>query len=203
LEQYPTNAFDLAKSDDLMIKNGWTKDREGFWTKGGQRFHFDLVGWAIFADLGPVLAEQLRQAGFEVEFIMPPDRFVRINEGWKNTAWLFGHGGSTRGDPYRTLDTYNAAYYKPTGETGGSQHRWQNEEFSAIVDEMATVPPGDPKIMELYLEAMEIWLRELPSIPMVQWIHRIPCNTTRWKGWPTEDNPYTSAGFGSSLCPLS
>ena len=37
---------------------------------------------------------------------------------------------------------------------------------------------------------MEIWLPDLPDIQLVQNYHRIPMNTTRWKNWPTADNPY-------------
>ena len=43
---------------------------------------------------------------------------------------------------------------------------------------------------ELFLEAMEIWVEELPDIFLAQLIIRYPLNTSRWTGWPTKDDPY-------------
>ena len=51
-------------------------------------------------------------------------------------------------------------------------------------------PVDDPKMMELFRDAMVIWLRELPEVPLVQYFHRIGYNTTYWTNWPTEENPY-------------
>ena len=42
---------------------------------------------------------------------------------------------------------------------------------------------------------MEIWLPELPDIPIQEWYHRIPMNTTYWQGWPTRDDPYVNGAF--------
>jgi peptide/nickel transport system substrate-binding protein len=196
LEEYHTNEYNLEKSAELMEENGWAKDSEGFWAKDGQRFSFFLGGWQIYADIGPIYAEQFRRGGFEVEFGMPADHSDNIGVGKKWYAWLFGHGGSVGPDPFLTLDLYSADRVAPTGESGwGSVWRWKNEAYTEIVDEMSTVPMGDPKVMELFHDAMEIWLRELPSLPVLQWMHRIPMNTTYWTGWPTEENEYLNGAF--------
>ncbi|MCK5732576.1 MAG: hypothetical protein KAI38_00195 [Candidatus Latescibacteria bacterium] len=42
---------------------------------------------------------------------------------------------------------------------------------------------------------MDIWLRELPSFPILQWYHRIPHNETYWKNWPTAQNPYINSAY--------
>ena len=34
-----------------------------------------------------------------------------------------------------------------------------------------------------------------PELPIVQWLHRIPMNTTYWTGWPTQDGPYVNGAF--------
>ena len=189
LEKYPTNEYNLEKSAELMEKNGYTKDSEGFWEKDGKRFSFGLGGWQIYADIGPVLVELLRKGGFEVDFNMAADHSQRKSVGEPNYAWLVGHGGSVGPDPFLSCDLYNARTVAKTGEPDSSW-RWKNEAYTAIIDEMASVPMGDPKVMELWREAMEIWLRELPSLPFIQWYHRIPMNFTYWTGWPTEEDPY-------------
>ena len=49
---------------------------------------------------------------------------------------------------------------------------------------------GDEELQKLFVEAMEIWVREMPDIFLAQLIIRYPCNTTRWTGWPSWQDPY-------------
>jgi peptide/nickel transport system substrate-binding protein len=46
---------------------------------------------------------------------------------------------------------------------------------------------------------MRIWYRELPDLPLQQWYHRVPWNTTYWTGWPNEDDPYNNAPWQRSF----
>jgi len=190
-EKYPTNEFNLTKSAELMKKNGYTKDKEGFWVKGGKRIVGDIVGWQVLSDIGPVWAEQLRKAGFEVSYTQPSDWWDRHSKG-NALMYVIGHGGSVGPDPYLSCMIYHKMYMAPTGTASPSSWRWVNDEYSALIDEMGTYPMGSPKVMELWHKAMEIWLRELPSVPLIEWFHRIPMNTTYWTGWPTVEDPYVN-----------
>ena len=57
---------------------------------------------------------------------------------------------------------------------------------------MAILPNDDPKMDTLFRQAMEIWLEELPLIPLVQAAIVIPFNSTYWTNWPTSDNNYVA-----------
>ena len=57
--------------------------------------------------------------------------------------------------------------------------------LSGHFDRMAGTAPDEPRLLAHFRQAMEIWLRELPSIPLLQWYHRIPHNETYWQNWPT------------------
>ncbi len=194
LTQYPTNAYDIKKSDDLMTKNGYAKDKNGLWAKGGQTIKMDMGGWQIYADIGPIVAEQLRKAGFDANFAMPADYSDKMAKGLVNGMWN-GHGGSVGPDPFLSCMEYHKMYVSDTGTPSGRVWHWRSDEYSAIIDEMGTVPMGDPKVMDLWKKAMAIWIKELPSIPMIQWYHRIPMNLTYWTGWPTQDDPYLNGAF--------
>lgn len=195
LQQYPTNEHSLTKAAERMQNAGYTQDADGFWAKEGARIAATIHGSAVFNDIGPVLAEQLRRGGFEAEYVTPADSSSRIASG-EASIFLFGHGGSVR-DPFPTLDMYTSKHYRPTGEPAQYYSRWRNEEYDAIVDEMAALSPSsdDPQYMALYLKAMEIWLDNLVDCPIQQWMHRIPMNTTYWTGWPDRDNPYVNGAF--------
>ena len=76
------------------------------------------------------------------------------------------------------------------------------KDFDVIVEKMNSIPMGDPRVLDLFHDAMAIWLKELPNIPFIQWFHRIPMNTTYWQGWPTVLNSYSNGAFWHLTFPL-
>ena len=201
LQKFPVEAYDLAKVDEIMMGKGFEKDGDGLWTKDGTRPEATIYGFDIFADYGPVLAEQLRAGGFDASFQAPPDAYDRMATGTAN-LFLFGNGAAIA-DVFPTFDTYyHSKRARPIGEGGGVTPRWRNKEFDETVDKMALLEVGDDAGMELYVQALEILLRELPAIPIVQWLHRIPYNTTYWTDWPTADKPYLNGAFWHKTFPL-
>lgn len=200
LEKYPTNEFDKEKSARLMSQEGYTKDDKGFWEKNGKRITMTIYGFSIFDDFAPLLAEQLRRSGFEATYTAPADSYSKITTGIAGTM-IFGHGGSIA-DPHATLDFFTSKNALPNGQPTQFFSRWKNKEFDNIVDEMGMLPAGKGKSKELYLQAMKIWLDELPNVPLMQWMHRIPMNTTYWKGYPTEKNSYVNGAFWHLTFPL-
>jgi len=200
LEQYDTNEHNLDKAAERMATAGYEKDADGFWVKDGERISDIIGGWGVFADIGPVLAEQLRQGGFDLDFQMPSDHGTQISEG-REHIWLNGHGGSIN-DPFDTLDMFTSKYYQPVGTPTTYNSRFQNADYDAILEEMAKVSKDDAGYMDLYLQALEIYLDELPDTPIQQWLHRIPMNQTYWTNWPTAENPYVNGAFWALTFPL-
>lgn len=202
LKKYPTSDYDLSKTDKIMTDKGYTKNSDGLWVgKDGKTLDATLYGFGIFADYGPVLAEQLRAGGFDSSFQQPPDAYTKMVDGSAKT-FLFGHGGAIA-DVYPTLDLWHSRNNAPTGTAAGTiTARWKNADFDKIVDQMAQFPPGDDKAIPLFLQALEIYLREKPELPIIQWLHRIPYNTTYWTNWPTKDNPYVNGAFWHKTFPL-
>jgi ABC-type transport system substrate-binding protein len=124
----------------------------------------------------------LNQAGIETSFSQPPDIGTRLNAG-DFQCGLFGHNGSMSGDIYRTLLLYT------TGGVG-NYSQYSNAEFDAIVEQMATAT-DDAQIRELERAAMDIWLRDLPEVPLLQFYNRTGNNGYYWTNWPsTVDDPY-------------
>jgi len=199
LEEYPTTEFNLDKAAEIMTGKGYEKDAEGFWTKDGERITFEIITFPQHPSTtpqAPVITEQLRKAGFDASFLFPADFITRINTGAAK-AFLWGHGGSMR-DPFATLDNlYHIRHVKPTGETipFTNLYRWKNQEFSDIVDQMGLLAEDDPKLKDLFHQAMEIWLPNLPDVMTVETIILLPRNTTYWENWPTAENPYVHEGF--------
>jgi hypothetical protein len=67
---------------------------------------------------------------------------------------------------------------------------------------MSTVPMRDQRLLDLFRDAMKIWLRELPNAPLIQWFHRIPNTGTYWNGWPNVLNSYLNGAHWHLTFPL-
>ncbi len=189
-DQYNVLEYNLDKSAALMTEAGFTKDSEGFWVDAtGVRPDSDIYAAVpLFADIAPVVAEQLRQAGFQCEHKAPQDVWAAKVDG-RASMFLFGHGGATI-DPWDTFMLYRKENALPMGEQSwGNITRWSDEGFTAITDEMNNTAMDDPKMKDLFKSAMQIYYEQLPDCPLTQWFHRIPLNTTYWSGWPNEENP--------------
>jgi peptide/nickel transport system substrate-binding protein len=74
--------------------------------------------------------------------------------------------------------------------------KWKNAAYDKIVDEVFVTDMKDTtRLMAMFRQAMEIWIPELPDIPLTYNYHRIPMNTTYWKNWSTAENPYVNGAF--------
>ena len=192
LEKYPVGTHDPSRTTEILRRKGWQRDGR-FWKKDGKTFKILIDIAPIFQDLAPVLKAQLSRAGFDTNFRMTQDFITRVTQGDART-YLNGHGGSVR-DPHYTLSLYHSRHVRPTGTFAQYAWRWSNPAFDAVVDEMGRTAPDDPKLVAQFREAMEIWLAELPSVPLVQWYHRIAHNETYWRNWPSAENPYIHSAY--------
>ena len=194
VDQYEIGVHDVEKSAAILRQKGWQRPSgDGSWTRDGETLKLVIDIFPIFQDLVQVLAAQLQQAGFDASFRQTSDTYTRMAQGTA-TAFMMGNGGSVR-DPYFTLRLYHSRFVAPTGTPAEQFWRWRNEEYDALVDRMGEIAADDPELLVLFRQAMEIWLRELPAIPLVQWYHRIPHNETYWTNWPTAQNPYMNSAY--------
>ena len=196
LAQYNTLEFNPKKGEEILRKKGWKKDSAGFWGDAqGARLTLDIIGFGgLGAAVGPVITEQLKRQGIDASFSLPPDFDSRFQKG-QYTGALYGHGGSVN-DPYHTLRLYQGASVAVPGAHLVNFAKWKNAAYDKIVDEVFVTDMKDTaKLMALFRQAMEIWIPELPDIPLTYNYHRIPMNTTYWKNWPTAENPYVNGAF--------
>lgn len=181
--QYEPGKYDPADGDARLEAAGYTKDAEGYWADAdGDRIKCHIASLPHFSDLGPVLTEMLKQHGIDTTYGEPPDVGAILASG-DYTCGLFGHNGSMSGNIYRTLRLYT------TGDPG-NWFQYSNPEFDAIVDELA-VTADEGMVRELERQAMDIWLRDLPDVNLVQFYNRTGNNGYYWTNWPSTDtDPY-------------
>jgi peptide/nickel transport system substrate-binding protein len=191
LQKYPVATYDPAKTEQIMLSKGYKKDNEKLWVKDGKRISMTIIlPPGFFQNFAPLIVTQMRDAGFDASFKSPSNANTLLQTG-DVEAFIGGHTGSIT-DPYQTLDHYNARWVKPIGEVGERPYRWSNAEFSGLIDKMGAMHWTHPEFMGLYRQALEIWLKNLPDIPTIQWYLILPVSTTNWKGWPDSTNPYAA-----------
>ena len=197
-EQYPTATYDSAKAEELLTSAGYQKGADGYWAStAGEKLHVNFLSDAGNPEdmkVTAVVADQLEAGGIEVEVTALSDP-LHDNAVLLGDYDLASSQAFCPGYIFENLELFHSKYYVPLGEMAPwyerNSFRFNNEAFSAIVDEMAVTPPYEvEKIKDQFHRAMEIWLDELPVIPGVQAPALVPFNTTYWEGWPSADDPW-------------
>lgn len=198
-ELYAKYGYDTAahpdKVDAIMQGKGYTKNGDGLWVDaGGNTFAMNIAVPDWLKAYGPPLSQQLRDAGFDATFDTSPGLDSQVQTG--DQAVFFnckGPSGVLGMDPPFMLSIYTAQYFRPTGQPAPiwwATSRWQNAEYDALVAEIAPLSVDDPKMLDLFHQAMDIWLGEMPDVYVAQLIIRYPMSTEYWTGWPSAEDPY-------------
>ena len=189
-----------AEVDSYMAEAGYAKDGDGFWAKDGERLSMDLhvPGW--LRPMGPVMEQQMINAGFDVSFVLHDPSteplWAQVRTGLAD-MWILVHCGSSR-EPHGTFQHYHSRYNSPTqGEQNSylwANSQFNNPEFNAIIDEMDTVLPStsDPQYMGLVERGLEIFLDQVIEIPLAEERHVVTFNNTYWRGFADNSNPYVA-----------
>jgi peptide/nickel transport system substrate-binding protein len=187
--KYEPGKFDQEESAKLMTEAGFTKNSDGLWEKDGKTLDATIQAFeTIHGDIAPILAEMLRQAGFDSNVNFGTDAFQNMVDG-KAGLYLFGHGASLY-DPFEALNLFHGKYSGTIGSAAGNNRfsRYKNPEFDALLDEISPLGSEDPKFQEGAAKALGIYWRDVIDVPVIQWLHRIPYNNHYWKNWPSSTN---------------
>ncbi|MDQ6673351.1 MAG: ABC transporter substrate-binding protein [Chloroflexota bacterium] len=191
-DTYPASKLDLTESANRMTAAGFTLGSDGKWVdaqgntvvmqvnvRGGEEDQIRIA---------PILSDQLNAAGFDASFKITEAGalYDGIARGDILTnLQLIGGTAVNVSDPWGSFDLLHSRYSAPIGQVAtGQRSRFENAEFDAAVDAMSKITTGDPKMKDLFHTAMEIILREMPIVPLVQTALLTPNNYTYWTNWP-------------------
>lgn len=194
-EENPLMTHDAARAEEIIQSKGYVKGDDGYYALDGEQLSLDITTHEAFIEkqrIAAVMVEQLQRVGINASTRNEAgatwdDNFRRGNFearlGWQNC-------GSVN-EPWASMNTLNQSWIEPVGElTSFNGWRWSNDRYSELVDQIGQLPLGSEEINPLFVEAMTIYLSELPTIPITQARKLVPFNTTYWTGWPTAENNY-------------
>ena len=187
-DQFPVGEYDPDKARQRLAAAGYGE--------GELSLVVTAVEQPSEIAMAEVIAEQLQAVGIDASFEVAaiPDFVEGLRVGRFESVVFFLCGSVS--DPWLTMDYYHSRWLpeEPGGEQFGppwwNRQRWANDEYSAIVDEIATLQPGDPRISELVVDAFELWLPDLPEVALVQHPQINPFTEANWTGFPTDADPY-------------
>jgi ABC-type transport system substrate-binding protein len=193
--KYEPGKFDPEESARLMEAAGFTMNGEGLWEKDGETLDATIQAFeSIHGDIAPVLAEMLRNAGFDANVNFGTDAYQNMVDG-KAGLYMFGHGASLF-DPFEALNLFHGKYSGAIGSGAGNNRfsRYSNPEYDAILDSISSLDSSDPKFIAGAAQALGIYWRDTIDVPVIQWLHRIPYNNHYWTNWPSA----TNVGMGTN-----
>jgi peptide/nickel transport system substrate-binding protein len=182
----------------LIEAAGYAKGGDGLYAKDGKTLALNIEvpnDTAEYTRSNNDLVEQLRDAG--IDATSQPLTGATIGDNRANgnydAAWTWDTCGSVN-EPWVSMDTLNSRWSVAVGTRAShNNQRWDTDgakAYSAIVDQIGSLPLGDPKIVDLVVQAYKYIYDETPVIPLVQAEKLVPFDTTYWTNWPTAENNY-------------
>lgn len=194
-DQYALDAQGQETVDSLMGEAGYTRNDSGVWVDADGNPLQLSIQMQQGNPAGPVIAQQLQNAGFDASFdAVENAAFIENARSGNFETHLWVHCGSAY-DPWQTLEHYHSKYSVPEGESLNNVRaytRYENPELDALLDEMEVMVPSadNAEYMELARQATEIYLRDLPDITFGAEVQNFVFNRTYWTGWPSAEDPY-------------
>lgn len=183
--------------EEYMAKGGYAKNDAGVWAKDGEAITINVRTPAFIQPILAPLTQQLRNAGFDAQQAPVDDTWLPDIQSGNFDTMVFVHCGSLS-EPLETLQHYHSKFSRPVGENVPltlAASRYSNPEYDAIIDRMDAVPADtDPNsaYMQDAVAALDIALRDLPQIDLLEEFHVVTFNNTYWTGWPSAENPYVA-----------
>lgn len=190
--------YDPEMAKEIIESKGYTLNSNGYYEKDGEELSIDITTHEAFIEkqrIAAVLVEQFQTIGINATTRNEAGSTWGENRDFGNfDAQMNWEMCASVNEPWASLDLANVRWLEDQGvRSPQNEMRWSGEAadaYGALVDEMGTLPLGDPRVEELFIEAMSIYMDELPVIPITQAKKIIPFDTTYWTGWPTFEDDY-------------
>ncbi|MFJ1586329.1 ABC transporter substrate-binding protein [Streptomyces sp. NPDC088197] len=189
---------DVDKAHKTLTDAGYAKGGDGYYRKDGKRVEFSISFPSAYTDIAArvqVLVSQLKDIGIKLNVDT-----TTVND--INGLTSKGNFDSTMGYPVNSAprafsyynDTINPNLYYPVGKatpTFQNIERFQNAEAATLFTEYPKATTDEQR-QQIINRIEEIFVENLPWIPMFYWGSYGNWSTAKATGFPTPQNPYFS-----------
>lgn len=154
-------------------------------------------GWTDWMEAARLIAEHAQNVGIDITAEFPDEGLLRDNRNAGEFDLVLNNDRQLSNTPW-TYYEYLFQLPVQDQQTTVNFHRYENEEAWALTEELAGVPADDVEgAAEVTSQLQEIYLSELPTIPL--WYNGLWSQSTNssWTNWPSEaeDAPDSPAVF--------
>ncbi len=191
---------DVESASAILEEKGYTRNAAGFYERDGSVLSLDIQVSESAIDvrrIANVLVEQFRAGGIDATTRALAGGTLNDNKALGNfEAGVDWDACGSVNEPWFSLNRIHPQYAVAIGERSPgnlNMVRWSSEaaqRYGELVNQIGTLPLGDPRVVPLVVEAYTLLYAELPFIPLVQGRKLVPFDTTYWTGWPTAENNY-------------
>jgi len=197
VEQYKFE-FDLDKAKKILDDAGII-DRNGDGVRempdGTKLGPFTIqvpYGWSDWMMMCDIIATNLRTIGIDTTTEFPDfsvwwDRLAR--KEWDLViGWDAGVGFNHPWNSFRWIMDPRLSH------PAGNWENYENPDVMPLID-AAAKESDEAKLMEIYGQLQEMFLRDLPGVPLFYGAVWYEYSEDYWVGWPNEENGYWFANF--------
>ncbi len=189
--------YDPAKAKEILDKLGY-KDINGDGyreTPDGKPLKLTIevpYGWTDWMEMCRVISEDLQMVGIRVDPKFPDysKYYEDITKGQFDMA-INNFGSQVYATPWQWFNWLLYPDVAPIGNAtySGNWGRYKNNRVAELLHMINTEKDENKKI-QYYHELQEIFLKDLPYIPLIYNGAWFEASNQYWTNWPTEHNPY-------------
>lgn len=193
--------LDVDKANAMLDEAGYASDGDFRTTPDGAALEIELIVAASFTDYvqaTQIIVQNLEEIGVRAK-VASFDAAVwdaKVLEGDFQAAMRWTSSGATPLNFYR--GTMSSSTFVPVGETAvENQSRFQSAEADTLLKQFA-VTADEAEQKEIAGQLQMLFVTEFPLAPMFAGPSWGTCNTSRFEGFPSEENPYAILQPGST-----
>jgi peptide/nickel transport system substrate-binding protein len=185
---------DTAQAESILQADGYAKDSNGIYAKGGKELSFGLnvvTGWSDWDQDCLLIQTDLKAIGVNVNVNVESFSayFTALQSGQFDTAISWTNPGPT---PYYMLNNLlNSKFSSGTSSAvaTGNYERWNDATTDGYLAAYNT--STDPAVQLKAIQGLEsVMVNNIPTIPLLYGSEWDEYSTAHFTGWPTQSNPY-------------
>jgi peptide/nickel transport system substrate-binding protein len=181
------------QAEQYLKDAGFTKGSDGIYAKNGQRLSFELIsviGYTDWNAMAQMMQAELKTIGIEIKIkLMEESAYSAFRSAVQSSYQLMinsVHGGPT---PYYIYFSMLDSQSIPP--KGRNSSLWKDKQTDDLLQQFATT--SDPNKQKLAIQGLEkIMVDQIPYIPVLGGARWCEYTSTRFVGWPSDQNPYSS-----------
>jgi peptide/nickel transport system substrate-binding protein len=189
---------DAAKAHQTMTDAGYTMGSNGYYQKGGKTVEFSISFPSAYTDIASrvqVMVSQLQDLGMKLNIDTTTVNAITNIDATADFDSTMGYPVSPPPDAFEFFqNTMDPNQYYPVGKatpTYMNIERFQNDQAKALFKQYPSATT-DAERQDILNQIEQIFVENLPWIPIFYWGSYGNWSTEKASGFPTPQNPYFS-----------